>query len=341
MLSSFLLTYRLCAEYEKAQNLKEILQTTLNYTIRRFFRIYLTVFIFIAFIQEPFYNFFIIQTSTFKESLPYLSLFGGYVSWTNPPHRDWIGALWTIQVEIKFYFILPLICLLVSKFRRNWQQFLIVSSLFYANYRYTALPKDFYMFAYWSLYFLLGFFMAILYINYEKSSRLTALMQSSKYITVSMGVLQWLMFVNGHRIKWPYQHLKTYLTDVEFYGIYWAIHMFIMLVSDPNPFTNWLSNSNFLRLHGKYSFGIYLSNILISYLNMHHFYGTSDVNGVLFVWFWSYVFGIVFYHLVEKNMIKAGNILIQKIGDSTRVRLENNNNNDDKSGLLTSVSVEN
>ena len=198
MLSSFLLTYRLCMEYQKAQNLKEILHTTLNYVIRRFFRIYVTVFIFIAFIQEPFYRFFILRASTFEQSMPYLSLFGGYLSSNHPPFRDLIGALWTVQVEIKFYFILPFICLPVSEFRKTWQQFLIVLFLFYANYRYSPIEKDFFMLANWTLYFLYGFAIAILYMKYEQSTRLTSFFQSSQYISISMGVLQWIMFVNGH-----------------------------------------------------------------------------------------------------------------------------------------------
>jgi peptidoglycan/LPS O-acetylase OafA/YrhL len=168
-LSSFLLTYRLCQDFEKSQNVADIVNSTLKYLIRRFFRIYATVFVFIAFVQEPLYRLVSLRRSTFIDSLPYISLFGGYDSQTSPEIRNFIGQLWTIQVEIKFYFILPFFCLLICKMRKMWQHILIVSILFYANYRYTTHREmDFFELGNWSFHFLLGFTIAVLYKNWEE-----------------------------------------------------------------------------------------------------------------------------------------------------------------------------
>ena len=48
ILSSFLLTYRLLIEFQKASNTAQSLLVFIKYSIRRFFRIYVTFFLFVT-----------------------------------------------------------------------------------------------------------------------------------------------------------------------------------------------------------------------------------------------------------------------------------------------------
>ena len=131
LLSSFLLTYRLMAELlaanssansSKYANIGKILS---KYFIRRFFRIYLVFVVFCTIIKVfPWINGGISPFADWKHLVSLTFSMG------DPNH------LWTIPVEINYYFFMPVVCLLVlavdfkSKLARN----LILACFFVLSY---------------------------------------------------------------------------------------------------------------------------------------------------------------------------------------------------------------
>ena len=109
LLSAFLLTYRLLLELfnYKLTEFKPIAKLLAKYAIRRFFRIYPLLFIFIVFIKSWIYV------------LPNDGAF--YVGINRTPLLKLVlldqtmggSHLWTIPVEINYYFIIPVICLIM------------------------------------------------------------------------------------------------------------------------------------------------------------------------------------------------------------------------------------
>jgi len=109
LLSAFLLTYRLLLELfnYKLTEFKSIIKLLAKYAIRRFFRIYPLLFIFIVFIKclifaspkDAAFYVGINRTSLLKLVLLDQTMGGSH--------------LWTIPVEINYYFIIPVICLIM------------------------------------------------------------------------------------------------------------------------------------------------------------------------------------------------------------------------------------
>ena len=131
LLSSFLLTYRLMGELlaapsstnsSKYANIGKIIS---KYFIRRFFRIYLVFVVFCTIIKVfPWINGGISPFADWKHLVSLTFSMG------DPNH------LWTIPVEINYYFFMPVVCLLVlavdfkSKLARN----LILACFFVLSY---------------------------------------------------------------------------------------------------------------------------------------------------------------------------------------------------------------
>jgi len=109
LLSAFLLTYRLLLELfnYKLTEFKPIFKLLAKYAIRRFFRIYPLFFIFIVFIkclifaspQDAKFYVGINRTPLLKMVLIDQTMGGSH--------------LWTIPVEINYYFIIPVVCLIM------------------------------------------------------------------------------------------------------------------------------------------------------------------------------------------------------------------------------------
>lgn len=112
LLSAFLLTYRLINDIHKANSSTILL--TIQYFIRRFFRIYIVFALFSwAAIYGP--EFFAGYT------------LGRYEDIVNILSLEYVGLnhLWTIAPEIKFYFLIPLICFLFYAAKRF--QFIVLA----------------------------------------------------------------------------------------------------------------------------------------------------------------------------------------------------------------------
>lgn len=126
VLSAFLLTYRLLKDYHKvnnsSSNSSSLSLLTLHYFIRRFFRIYVAFAVYsIGAVWGPRF----IAGYTYGTFTPlYILLALGY---SGPNH------LWTIAPEVKFYFFIPLFCLLFYSMRK-WAPLLLIASAIWTGY---------------------------------------------------------------------------------------------------------------------------------------------------------------------------------------------------------------
>lgn len=114
LLSSFLLTYRLILDLDRPKT--NPLIAILKYSIRRVFRIY---FIFVAFCVAGLY---------------FRHVFGGFLSgsYTNLYAVLTLGyagfnILWTIPSELRYYFVIPVVCLLFTRLKRFQWHLLAIS----------------------------------------------------------------------------------------------------------------------------------------------------------------------------------------------------------------------
>jgi peptidoglycan/LPS O-acetylase OafA/YrhL len=124
-----------------------------------------------------------------------------------------------------------------------------------------------------------------------------------------------IMFVFGLRSGNEFYINKIYYCYIS-YGIYWAIYIFILLLDGSSCF-NEIINLSIFKKFGKYSFGIYLFHkegfYFVNYLiqeKLIHKIGLVILFNELFT---SFIFGIIFYFLVENPLMKLSNYLIEKI----------------------------
>lgn len=115
MLSAFLLTYRLCTDFAKPNS--NLILCTLQYLIRRFFRVYVVIALFtVAAVYGPhFFEGF--QSEAYLGILPVLLL--RYPGDT---------VTWTVSPEIRYYLVIPFICLLFHAMKK-FQVFLFVAGI--------------------------------------------------------------------------------------------------------------------------------------------------------------------------------------------------------------------
>ena len=316
ILSSFLLTYRLFDELVSSkQTYKKILLTMLKYTIRRFFRIYVP---------------FVITISLIKYDQKF---FGGCFSYSSSwydlitlkyPHGN---HLWTIGPEIKYYALIPLICLFFYNIENDKLYLkiikLIIASLSVYFFIKFYFKKD--LFSKLYCVFLNGSILAILY-HKLKNFQVFKYLQTNSLLTI-LGFVTMCLYAKGVTLSsLPYNSElsnidKTNLdNNVGVYtltykvSIYWTIVLFLMLVGTPNFFTN-IFEMNVLRTAGKYSFGIYLLHPMCINLVRDHIKPVLKYEYFFYVLLLSFFVGFLFFHLVENIMIKLANFLCRKISE--------------------------
>ena len=116
------------------------------------------------------------------------------------------------------------------------------------------------------------------------------------------------MYLMGLRFT---SHIFGYLKSLNFYGNYWSILMLLMLVAHQNFFTNAFENS-FLKLCGKFSFGIYLLHpMVISFFIQINLKASlkSQFELLASAVACSIILGYTFFKLIENPLMKLANYL--------------------------------
>ena len=304
VLSSFLLTYKLFDQMNKSNGgYKDLLLIVIKYLIRRFFRIYVPYIIFC--IHAKYFSI------TTKVGL-------WYESWFNLITLKSVGwnPLWTIPPEIRYYFFIPLLAFLTHKLQRFfaiWISVIIIcmactqwfdiygQKCVYIEFNRERLSLSFQI-------FLIGSLIGLIYCKIQQINYEFRYLQRFR-VCITYACI--IMLLNGVRQSTYYYEKYKYSCQFT-YGFYWSIFIFLMLFAEKSNFTEFI-NYRVFKSYGKYSFGIYLLHhdaFMIARLLY------KDMSGLEFIFLtlcFSYLIGMLFFHIVEVPSMNLGNHLIRKL----------------------------
>ncbi|CAF0722964.1 unnamed protein product [Brachionus calyciflorus] len=301
VLSAFLLTYKMLNDLKKSQTFHDIILIIFKYLIRRFFRIYMPFAIFVLSL-----NFQKIKEYHNKSNtIPNLLMLD----------RALYSHLWTIPIEIKYYFLIPIVCLVFHRSKKYWLLTLSASiSISFVLYKYVHFTSsDVYYGDSNKLYprfpiFYTGSVVALLFFKYENWTNFKNFL-SSKNLRFFITILSFIMCYYILRNLSKYYSPEVNMFDDSIHpGPKLDFLLFLMLIGAPNSFTKLFSENYFLTRMGHYSFGIYLWHpmcIQIVRSNLKYFDKEADAIGCVLIL--SILCGYFFNQFIEKPMMKLGN----------------------------------
>jgi len=317
ILSSFLLTHRMLHDLDKSTSLKHTTLIVTQYFIRRFFRIYVPYFVFCTLLHIDKG----IVGGSFRPYNSYLKLI------TLQPVG--FNHLWTVGVEIKYYFVIPLLSFVAIKLKRlmviTWillatfvyiyeskNIFGIVSDDYKYQHRHKLLPT--------LSIFLNGSLVAIAYYMIETNKTISSLL-SNVYLKKLLGFICLFMFVYGIKIFIPLLNSKAnkfrYSSKS---GAYWSLVMFLMLIGAPNVSTNIFEKSYLMTKCGKYSFGFYLFHPMVMRLVKNHIKTKIHLEMIAINFIFSLALGFLFHFLLEDRLIQLANRLCKRLASNEYFR---------------------
>ena len=310
ILSSYLLTYRLLAEFNKNNTFKGTILIFVKYSIRRFFRIYVP---------------FVITCSIIKFGSPSI---GGPFNWNASSWYTLItlgpaagSQLWTIAPEVKYYFFIPFYAYFTSLMNKNMFlkcTWFLANTFFLFVVEYYRLFNQFnskglfirreYEFLTRFTTFYLGSFLAFIVLNVQETEVYKTYEDKTRF-RVIMGTLSMLMFLYGSFL-FSLTLTPTLKEGVHFFpsSVYWACFLLLFVLSKENFFTGYF-NGRFLYYCGKFSFGIYLYHMgFISFFYKNYNKKVKlKFEIVLYSFIGTFIAGCLFYYLIEKPLMNLGN----------------------------------
>ncbi len=232
--------------------------------------------------------------------------------------------LWTIAPEIKYYFFIPIFAIATVQFKKYkliWLISTIVScilieyfNLFMQTAKDFELPLGYVLSTRFSVFYL-GSILALIYDNIYQRKKLMDFLNRSKLVS---GVIALVLFVKI--LKYGSISYNPKLNEYEHFfksGLHLAAIYLFMLIGEYNFFTDIFRNS-FLKMLGKFSFGIYLLHPMClievaKYLGPYLKYRHELLIYALVV---SVFTGALFYYLIERPLIIFANNLCQKLTES-------------------------
>jgi peptidoglycan/LPS O-acetylase OafA/YrhL len=320
LLSSFLLTYRLMSELlVDTINKYDSYKIIAKYFIRRFFRIYIP---------------FVIYCISIKYSPSNLGANHYYAEWyklvTLRFDMGDYNHLWTIPIEINYYFFIPIICILylgLFKFNKKVLYSVLLIWICLALYHlkrdlFYKLPRNPFVInkgdfrAPTFSTFLCGSLLAFTFLSYENEISQTKICQkiiSSKIFQFLLNLLTMSMIIYSFRSEYLRDNAGGDVRYLYWYkgGLFWAFTIFLLLLSSNEySFGRMFFNIKLMKKFGIYSYGIYLLHPaairlaerikseykLINFKNSYEFFALTA--------FLSFSIGFLFYFLIEKNMIR-------------------------------------
>lgn len=318
ILSSFLLTNRLLTELSSPSlKPKNQLLIVLKYFIRRFFRIYVVFFLFATIVKygPKFVGGFMNYSEGFY-----------YSSWSDLVTLQTSGMnhLWTIAPEVKYYFIIPVICLIANKFGRFKFIFFIIGLTWAINNERNNffslvisdfdIPNSYLLKTRFSVFFY-GSLAAIAFNIVDNNPSISCFVKHKISQTI-ISILSLALVFYGLRFKNKFFD-PTFHSSINFENVsarIWSMVIFLMTIGHPNFLTRQFSRSILLKSSGKYSFGMYL---LHSIAIMIQYYPTFQMQTltefIIIVVILSYLLGYLFYCLVENNLMKVAAIACERL----------------------------
>jgi peptidoglycan/LPS O-acetylase OafA/YrhL len=324
VLSSFLLTHRLMIDFERAKSAKMCIIRVIQYAIRRFFRIYLVVIIYWSLVH--------FGPNIFNQ---------GITAFPGLSHTDYIDGLilshfgrnqlWTIPVEIKYYFFIPIISYVSVKSGKYWLVFWSLSTAFMIyveiynpflfsprNYDITVpdLSPRFTM-------FFAGSQLGIIYFYFEKMPTVrefTLKPITRKLLSISLNILFTVQFLLFSSELQPGLNFFKHSFVSAIYQI--GIIFMLLYVNDENQVAK-IYNTYYLRMSGCYSFGIYLLHMTIIHIIItskdfipsayHKYVFKFGFQRAFIIIGMTYFVAFIWFHLIENQLMKIANKLLKLI----------------------------
>ncbi len=235
--------------------------------------------------------------------------------------------LWTISIEIQYYFAIPIGCLLVHMINKKSNSaikftvyLILLLACWYGSYNNAfglteqQIQKEMYIVISTNMklaffVFFAGSVLGLFYYEIEQANLLSHPFHTSWRLqqTLHAASFIWMFYV--------YRTSSSSFQMLSRPGFLWTIFIFLILVSssEVNLIKKYLERSSLLQSFGKYSFGVYLLHPFVIFLflknefilNARKDLRTCELYGlVLFI---SYALGYLWYHWLEKHCIKLAN----------------------------------
>ena len=316
LLSSYLLTYRLYEEFLNVKyNCKSMQLIVVKYVVRRAFRVYapFAVFVTMAHFIAP------ISRGPFEWKASWWSMIS--LQDTARSH------MWTIAPETKYYACIPVFAytsslITNSKKRIAWYLFLlaVIAHMegFFRPFGFNQI--DSYRHNDWELLtrfttFFMGSILAILVHDLKKSPKFKEATENQAF-RATLGLVSLGVYIKGMILFSPAITPTTLSVQRLFFysSAYWTVFLLILICGAPNFFTD-LFTSTFLKLTGKFSFGIYLYHMMCIKIVILYFKETARLQTEMIVYVvgMSFVAGCAFYYLLENNFINVAHRICQSI----------------------------
>ncbi|MCL4264074.1 MAG: acyltransferase [Anaerolineae bacterium] len=266
ILSSFLLTYPFIKNGEEAMS-KDFL---LNYAFRRFFRVYPLYFLYILLaLVSSLVVWKLINTDS-PVGIPFVLSPSEFVQ--HLLLQQGKGVTWSILVELRFYFVLPILALTYSILLKNkllpsiglTLVLILLSQLIWPPS--ASLVNDPRLGPYLPL-FLMGSLLAVIYHNWQKSPlgsdrQKTLIIEASglaAIVALLLLIPSIFSYVSGEEVPVNYYH-KEYIL----FGFLWSLVVFACVAG--RGVLRKLFENPLLRYLGFISFSAYLLHIIVLYV---------------------------------------------------------------------------
>ena len=307
ILSSFLLTYRLIKQYENAKTVQMFIRITINYFIMRFFRIYIPYIVYCILTVKVFNNSRITTNHTMYELITLKNF-------------KQINHIWTMPIEINFYFFVPSIALIFSLIYKKtllvWSLFLIncISLILIRKFRLFSIGsfQDVAIFQTYLPIFLIGSTLSIVYINFQQSKWILEYLNQSKQMNSLLSLIFFSIFIFICRIQ---GYITLIRDDAFIYSAFISILILIMLISPSNYFNQTLLKLKIFNLYGKYSYGTYLFHINCNLFTRRKLYRLLESDRSIIFLAISLIAGILFFYIVENNSIRVAKFFMNQVNN--------------------------
>ena len=233
--------------------------------------------------------------------------------------------LWTIIPECKYYFIIPIFTFITFKLKKYfipWICFIIILILCFQYYNIFGLkckrlfdPERESLFHTFQI-FLNGSLIGVIYYQIEKCTHSFKFLNRFRFLLV---LFTSFMYIYGLKLNSKNFHNKTstnfFLNCQYNASLYWSIFIFLLLFINQESILSDIFNSKLLKKFGLYSFAIYLLHFesfgIVAILSKKNIIGKTSIEYITTELFGVYVFGAIFYRLIENPAMNLGNYFIK------------------------------
>lgn len=260
----------------------------------------------------------------------------GHVSWFGLVTLTQTGAhLWSIPVEIIYYFIIPVICLSFKLASQRSDTKIIFLSLLTAlcymgcNYNLTQMTNQLNSDRYTdtAIAFRISFFVFVsgslvgFLLHSVHSNQILNEILKRNLVQIAISALSVIQFKRAYVCS-NWSEGEEYMTILHVPGFQWAILLLLLLLNNSakfNPLVAFFVNSVNLQNFGKFSFGTYLNHFIVIFFFKYTDFKIFDYKGfpekLVMVVFLVYLVGWAWYVTLEKRMITVANKLCERLVD--------------------------